>query len=365
MDCCFSYFKPKFPTLPVGSIRGPIAFQNRFNRRPLPIVASSRCQFGGLAAPLEPRTPTGRFLSGMLLDGRDGFQAAARKELQRLAAERDEAATRLQLSIGSDEACLHRRIAECKKHECQEAVEDVIYTLILHKFSEIRVHLVPKLSECLYNGRLEIWPSKDWELESIHSCEVLQMVRDHITAAVGQRADANVTASWATAEVHRSHLCKLYASSIFYGYLLKSIAFRHYLERDLDVSSSYLGFGTWTQVSEMFSIGSKQIAYNMGPTGFSSGARLPCDLGKNVGNLRIYMMGFDVEMIGMCANPRFKESVSLVGRHSRALFGDEEADVIKTSFASVKRFLLEAVAFGSFLWDVETRVNSEYVLEED
>ncbi|GER31404.1 hypothetical protein STAS_07403 [Striga asiatica] len=351
MDFCFSYFKPEFPTLPAGYIRRPIAFQNRFDRRPLPIVASSRCQFGGLAAPLEPRTPAGRFLSGMLLDGRDGFQAAARKELQRLAAERDEAAARLQLSIGSDEACLHRRIAECKNHECQEAVEDVIYTLILHKFSEISVHLVPKLSECLYNGRLEIWPSKDWELESIHSCEVLQMVRDHITAAVGHRADANVTASWATAEVHRSHLCKLYSSSIFYGYLLKSDAFRHYLEQD----------------SEMFSIGSKQkIAYGHINMGFSSGGRLSCDLGKNVGNLRIYMMGFDLEMIGMCASPRFKESVSLVGRHSRALFGgDEEADVIKTSFASVKRFLLEAVAFGSFLWDVETRVNGVYVLEEN
>lgn len=72
---------------------------------------TSKCEFGGLNAPLEPRTPAGRFLSGVLLDDRDNFQVAARKELERLAAERDEAAARLQLSLGSDEACLHRLVA--------------------------------------------------------------------------------------------------------------------------------------------------------------------------------------------------------------------------------------------------------------
>ncbi|KAF3661249.1 hypothetical protein FXO38_11796 [Capsicum annuum] len=65
----------------------------------------------------------------------------------------------------------NRRISELRKLECPKVLEDVMYILIV--FSEIGVHLVLKLSNCMYNGRLEIWPRKDWELESIHKVEVL------------------------------------------------------------------------------------------------------------------------------------------------------------------------------------------------
>ncbi|KAI3450820.1 hypothetical protein Pfo_007485 [Paulownia fortunei] len=378
MDCCLSYTKPKFPTLPAGALRRPITFGLRIERRPLIVVAStsstSKCEFGGLNAPLEPRTPAGRFLTGVLLDDRDNFRVAARKELERLAAERDEAAARLQLSLGSDEACLHRRIAEFKKHECQDAVEDVMYVLIFSKFSEMRVHLVPRLSKCVYNGRLEIWPSKDWELESIHSFEVLQMVREHLSAVGGFRANSNVTNSWVTTEIQRLRLCKLYAASILYGYFLKSASLRHHLERGLDLSNSHFGIGAWSRrpVSEMYSIGSKYIACGrVGSPRSASVGQVSYSLGRTQENLRFYVMGFDPETIQMCAKPKSKEAVNLIERHSCALFGDEETglldidDVITTSFASLKRFLLEAVAFGSFLWDTENCVNAVYMLEEN
>ncbi|KAM3394857.1 phosphoinositide phosphatase SAC2-like [Capsicum galapagoense] len=65
----------------------------------------------------------------------------------------------------------NRRISELRKLECPKVLEDVMYILIV--FSEIGVHLVLKLSNCMYNGRLEIWPHKDWELESIQKVEVL------------------------------------------------------------------------------------------------------------------------------------------------------------------------------------------------
>lgn len=108
MDCCLSYTNPRFPAL-ASARRRPIALGQRVGRRqPLIVVSSaSKCEFGGLNAPLEPRTQAGRLLGGVLLDDRAGFHAAARKELERLAVERDEAAARLQLSLGSDEACLH------------------------------------------------------------------------------------------------------------------------------------------------------------------------------------------------------------------------------------------------------------------
>lgn len=75
-------------------------------------------------------------------------------------------------------------------------------------------------------------------------------------------------------------------------------------------------------------------------------------------------------MIEMCSKPKSKEAFDLIERHSHALFGDEVTgllnieDVFMTSFASLKRFLLEAVAFGSFLWDIEHCVNAVYTLKE-
>ncbi|KAL3850437.1 hypothetical protein ACJIZ3_012319 [Penstemon smallii] len=370
MECCFFHTKPIFR--PITTVGLPI------QRRPLIVVArtSYKCEYGGLSAPLEPRTPTGRILSGVLLDDRESFQVAARKELERLAAERNEAAARLQLSIGSDEACLHRRIAELKTNECEESVEDVMYMLILHKFSEIRVHLVPSLSKCAYKGRLEIWPSKDWELESIHSSEVLEMVKDHLNAFVGSRANSNVTASWETTNIKRLHLSRLYTFSILYGYLLKSVSFRHRLEWGLESGNSGLSIGACSKIPilETSTLGSKHVGFGQGSRSRSMYlGQASCGLGKKWESLRGYVKGLDHETVQMCAKPKSKESLDLIERHSSALFGDKkrggliekDEELICTSIASMKRFMLEAVAFGSFLWETEKFVYASYVLEEN
>lgn len=265
-----------------------------------------------------------------------------------------------------------RRIAECRYHECQDAVEDVMYMHICYKFSEMGVNLVPRLSKCAYNGRLEIWPSKDWELESIHSAEILQMVREHLSAVIGCRANSNVTDSWATTKVKRLCLCEMYAASILYGYFLKTASLRYQLERGLEISGSHYDLAARDQhpVSEMFTAGSSYIAHGRVSNPRSARAS-PVSLGNKAKSLRFYMIGLDHESVQMCAKPKSKEAVSLLERHSSALFGDKETglletdDVLTTSFASLKRFLLEGVAFGSFLWNTENFVSDVYMLEEN
>ncbi|KAL2470702.1 Protein of unknown function (DUF760) [Abeliophyllum distichum] len=382
MDCCLSYSKPRFsfPSLPCNP-RRPISTVNfHTDRRPLVVVACSysnsnnECKFGGLHTPLEPTTAAGRFLSGVLLNDRECFHVAVRNQLEQLVTDRDEAVARAEFSLGSDVASLHRRIAELKKNECQTAVEDVMYMLVFYKFTEIRVHLVPRLSKCIYNGRLEIYPSKDWELESIHNLEVLEVVKEHITAVVGRRANSNVTDSWATTEIPRLRLCRLYAASILYGYFLKSASLRYHLERVLDLTNPDFGTDAYCQLplSEMMSLGSKYIAFGRIsiPRSTSIG-QVSCSLGKKHEKLRCYVMGFDPETLQMCAKPKSKEAVNLIERHIFALFGDEKTslletnELISTSFASLKRFVLEAVAFGSFLWDAEECVHAVYKLEEN
>ncbi|GFY99406.1 phosphoserine aminotransferase, putative [Actinidia rufa] len=266
------------------------------------------------------------------------------------------------------------RIAELRGRECQVAIEDVMYMMVLHKFDEIGVHLVPRLSTCIYNGRLEIWPSRDWQLESIHSFEVLEMIREHLTAVIGWRSDSRVTDNWAKTQIPRLHLCRVYAASILYGYFLKSASLRHHLELNLAEANYDLGitYSNPLPLPELWSCGLKDNAF-----GYVSGTRSTsvgqesCSQGMKREELRGYVMRFDAETLRMCAKPKTKEAASLIEKHSCALFGDEktgliEADeVIRTSLLSLKRMVLEAVAFGSFLWDTEEYVDTVYKLTEN
>ncbi|KAJ6710977.1 F21O3.2 PROTEIN [Salix koriyanagi] len=264
-----------------------------------------------------------------------------------------------------------RRIAELKEDECRVAVEDVMYMLVLYKFSEIRVPLVPKLSRCIYNGRLEIRPSKDWELESIHSFEVLEMVREHVSTVIGLKANSSVADSWATTEVQKCRIGRVYAASILYGYFLKSASLRHHLDWCLALPHQdiHLGHRTTLQYPESQpSYGMKNLVFGhmSNKQSESQGTRL--DRPKSeLEKLKCYMMGFDSDTLHRCAKLKSEEAVNLIEKHSCALFGDEKTgvlendEVILTSFSSLKRLVLEAVAFGCFLWDTEEYVNSFWV----
>ncbi|XVF72311.1 hypothetical protein PTKIN_Ptkin12aG0110900 [Pterospermum kingtungense] len=346
------------------------------NRKILSVKASagaSHCGFSSLNAPLEPRSAPGKFLSTVLQNHRQLFHLAAADELKRLAYDRDFAVARMFLSSDSDEACLHRRIAQVKEHDCQAAVEDIIYMLIFYKFSEIRVPLVPKLSRCIYNGRLEIWPSKDWELESIHSIEVLEMVREHVSTVIGLRANSGVTDIWATTEIQRLQLGRVYAASILYGYFLKSASSRHQLERCLTLThQERIKHRNSLQFPDLLPCGFKSLIFgHVSGTQSVSLGQGPGRLEKNLEELRGYVMGFDPETLQRCAKLKSKEAVCLIEKHSCALFGDEQTGMLETdqliltSFSSLKRLVLEAVAFGSFLWDIEEYVDTMYKLKDN
>lgn len=58
--------------------------------------------------------------------------------------------------------------------------------------------------------------------------------------------------------------------------------------------------------------------------------------------------------------------MNLIEKQSLALFGTEDHnETIVTSFSSLKRLVLEAVAFGTFLWDTELYVDGAYKLKEN
>ncbi|CAN0899173.1 UV-B-induced protein At3g17800, chloroplastic [Linum grandiflorum] len=327
---------------------------------------------GSLNTPLEPRSAAGKFLTSVFQNQRPLFHIAVADELKALAHERDTAASLLLNSSVSDEAVLHRRIAGLKEQQCQVAVEDVMYMLVLYRFSEIRVPLVPKLSKCVYNGRLEIWPAKDWELESIHTFDVLEMIKEHVSTVIGLRSDSSVTDTWATTQIQQGDLGQLYASSILYGYFLKSASGRHQLDRSLALPRQDLHVAQRSSLQH--STGSS-CRSTIKPSVFGDRKKLQSLSSAQheaaSQSLRSYVMGFNAESLRRCAKLKSKEALNLIEKQSCALFGDEKTglvesdEMIVTSFASLRRLVLEAAAFGTFLWDTEEYVNSVYTLKEN
>jgi len=244
--------------------------------------------------------------------------------------------------------------------------------LVFYKFSEIRVPLIPKLSSCLYNGRLEILPSKDWELESIHNLEVLDMIREHVTTVTGLRAKCSVSESWATTKVRQFLLARIYVASILYGYFLKSVSLRYHLERNLSLDNHDLHHGHRPSLSY------NDMCNGFKDTIFGHLSNMPSSTGKGLirqeevlEDLKCYVMSFHPGSLQRCARLRSMEAVNLIESYSFALFNHEESgsvendDVILTSFSSLKRLVLEAVAFGSFLWETEDYIHNVYKLKDN
>ncbi|GAB4830293.1 hypothetical protein Ancab_019930 [Ancistrocladus abbreviatus] len=346
---------------------------NRHSNRNLrSIVASNRCgehynysSSGSLNLPLQPRSSAARLLSRVLQDNPQSFYDTVSEELNRLVDDRDGAFARSELSLGSDEACLHRRIAELKEHECRVVVEDVMYMLISYEFSEIKVPLVPRLHECLYNGRLEILPNKEWQLESIHSPEVLKMIREYLRIVIGCKTGSSVVVDWSTTQIQALHLSRVYAASILYGYFLKSASLRHHLECSLSGTFHSVPSGNWAYIPESGLYVLKDLALDQMRT--SSSTALSRVSSSSGNNLSYYVMGFDPETVQVCAKLKSEEATNLIENHCLALFGEKASsqktnEVIITSISSLKRLVLEAIAFGCFLWDAEDCVDRVYKL---
>jgi hypothetical protein len=84
-------------------------------------------------------------------------------------------------------------------------------------------------------------------------------------------------------------------------------------------------------------------------------------------------MSFDPDTLQTYATIRSKVAFGIIEKHTEALFGKPEIVItpegtvdsskdehVRISFSGLRRLILEAVTFGSFLWDVESYVDSRY-----
>ncbi|KAL6875764.1 hypothetical protein ACP4OV_013277 [Aristida adscensionis] len=325
-------------------------------------------EFESVDAPLEPQTWEGSFLCGLLKNLPHIFLVSAAKQLQELSNQREDTLNRWEHSIGSEEDCLHRRIAEIKEQECQTAIEDIMYMLIVYKFFKIEVPMVPDLSKLISNKRLQIWPPRETDLESIHGPEVLELIREHLTSIIRWVHRNGPKINRSTLRIKRLQFGRIYSASIMYGYFLKSVSIRHRLEltltrsQELPPSIQFLN-------AQLTSTPEQEHEEAVGGSGEISSSKPSSVVDPH--DLKGYMMGFDPKTLQLCAKLRSSEASNLIEKHSWALFGEnmklpqENDEAIILDPSSLKRLLLEAIAFGSFLWDVEDYVDEIYQLQDN
>eukprot|EP00262_Sarcandra_glabra_P001854 TRINITY_DN1201_c0_g1_i2.p1 TRINITY_DN1201_c0_g1~~TRINITY_DN1201_c0_g1_i2.p1 ORF type:complete len:423 (+),score=69.35 TRINITY_DN1201_c0_g1_i2:98-1366(+) len=350
-------------------------------RRNSGVRASSSHSDSGSSFPIAPlrlESPIGQFLSQILANHPHLLPAAVDQQLQQLQTDLDaekqkEEDTEKQKeeapsSSGTD-LVLYRRIAELKAAERRRVLEEILYALVVQKFVDAEVPLVPTISPSSDpSGRVDSWPGKEEKLEGLHSPEAYQMIKNHLALILGNRlGDSN-----SIAHISKLRVGQVYAASIMYGYFLKRVDQRFQLEKSiktlpfaLDEEENAIQQSVPNEFRPVGGEDSHPENSSWPSGGFGHGIKHS--------RLRSYVMSFDPDTLQKYATIRSKEAVGIIEKHTEALFGRPEVvimsqgtvdsskdEVIRISFSGLTRLVLEAVTFGSFLWDVESYVDSRY-----
>ncbi|EOA30692.1 hypothetical protein CARUB_v10013829mg [Capsella rubella] len=323
-------------------------------------------------APLQLESPAGQFLSQILVTHPHLVPAAVEQQLEQLQTDRDsEGQNKDASSVPGTDIVLYRRIAEVKENERKRTLEEILYALVVQKFMEANVSLVPSVTPSSDpSGRVDTWPTKVEKLEQLHSPEMYEMIHNHLALILGSRIGDLAS----VARISKLRVGQVYAASVMYGYFLKRVDQRFQLEKTmkilpggLDESNASVdqteGPKTYQAVSSHPEVGS--FAGGVSAKGFGSEIK--------PSRLRSYVMSFDAETLQKYATIRSREAVKIIEKHTEALFGKPEIvltpegtvdsskdEQINISFGGMKRLVLEAVTFGSFLWDVESHVDARY-----
>ncbi|XP_057977830.1 UV-B-induced protein At3g17800, chloroplastic [Malania oleifera] len=323
-------------------------------------------------APVHLESPVGQFLAQILQTHPHLLPAAIDQQLENLQTDRD--AQREETPSSSQDLLLYGRIAEVREKERRKALEEIMYCLIVHKFIDHNISMIPKITVSSdATGRVDSWPNQESKLESVHSPEAFEMIQSHLSLVLGDRLVGPLDT---VVQMSKIKLGKLYAASTMYGYFLRRVDQRFQLERTMktlperfnedNVSSEDL-----SPVNKLWD--PESLIWILPDDGSdANGGGLIDTAEGNSYRLRSYVMYLDAETLQRYATIRSKEAVSLIEKQTQALFGRPEIrvaedgsldaskdEVIAITFSGLTMLILEAVAFGSFLWDAECHVESK------
>ncbi|KAL8488075.1 hypothetical protein ACS0TY_024383 [Phlomoides rotata] len=327
----------------------------------------------GRIAPLQLESPIGQFLSQILVSHPHLVPAAVEQQLEQLQTDHDAEKEKEEPSAAGTDLVLYRRIAEVKANERRKALEEILYALVVQKFMDASVPLTPKITP---SGCVDSWPSKEDKLERLHSAEAYDMIQNHLSFILGSKlGDTN-----SVAQISKLRVGQVYAASVMYGYFLKRVDQRFQLEKTMKI----LPQGIVNEVDDIKQVIEEEKRDNEAfgnaqphpeVSSWSAGGAGAGFEEIKQSRLRNYVMSFDGETLHKYASIRSKEAITIIEKHTEALFGRPEIvitpegtidpskdEVIKISFGGLRRLVLEAVTFGSFLWDVESYVDSRLLV---
>lgn len=319
-------------------------------------------------APLQLESPVGQLLAQILQTHPHLLPAAIDQQLENLQSDRD--SQKEELKQSGD--LLYKRIAEVKEKEGRMALEEIIYCWIVHKFADREISMIPKVMATSDPvGRVDFWPNQELKLESIHTPEALEMIQSHVSLVTGEREVGPLDT---IVQISKIKLGKLYAASIMYGYFLKRVDERFQLERSMNTLPK--GF---TEEQTRFPEPVPESPFwdpdsliQIPPDDDYGASLMDSGDGKSY-RLRLYVTYLDADTLQRYATIRSKEAISLIEKQTQALFGrpdikisedgtlDTSSDeVVAVTFSGLTMLVLEAAAFGSFLWEAEGYVESKY-----
>jgi hypothetical protein len=215
---------------------------------------------------------------------------------------------------------------------------------------------------------ISLLPNQKDKLQSIHSPDAFEMIQNHLNLIMGEKMAVPPDT---VVEISNLNLGKLYAASMMYGYFLKRVDERFQLEKTMKT----LPPSPKQQII---------VENNLQPNPFwdmeslvqitPDGEEISLDDEEsNLNKLRSYVSLLDADTLQRYATIRSKEAVSLIEKQTQAMFGRpdikvlddgtvnaKDGKVITITFTELTHLVLEAAAFGSFLWEAESYVESKY-----
>ncbi|XP_073124585.1 UV-B-induced protein At3g17800, chloroplastic [Henckelia pumila] len=348
-----------------------LEFQSQKLRTRRFMVRTSGNSGGNLipVAPLQLESPIGQLLTQILQTHPHLLLVTVDQQLENLQSQRD---AQREMIASSSQDLLNKRIAEVKEKDWRKTLEDIVYCLIVQRFVENDISMNPQITTSYPAGRVDIWPDQEEKLESVHSAEAFEMILSHLSLVLGERVVESVDT---IIQISKIKLGKLYAASIMYGYFLRRVDERFQLEQSMNTLPE--GFGEDLVKSE-HPTSEKQLwdpdsLIHMYPDDGDGEHIIDSGTKEKSYKLRSYVMYLDAETLQRYATIRSKEALSLIEKQTQALFGRPDImvtqsgtldasndEVVSVTFSGLTLLILEAVTFGSFLWDTESYVESKY-----
>ncbi|GFP99144.1 hypothetical protein PHJA_002058300 [Phtheirospermum japonicum] len=338
------------------------------------IVRASGNSGGNLipVAPLQLESPVGQLLAQIQQTHPHLLMASAEQQLENLQSQKD--GKKETNAPSAQDLLLYKRIAEVKEKERRKTLEDIIYCLLVQRFVDNHISMIPKITATSDpSGRVDFWPNQEQKLESVHSPEAFEMILSHLSLVLGERVVGPLDT---IIQISKIKLGKLYAASIMYGYFLRRVDERYQLERSMNTLPE--GFGeerviTFDEPTPEKQLWDPDSLIRIYPDDVDGGGIVDSGNEEKSYKLRSYVMYLDAETLQRYATIRSKEAVSLIEKQTQALFGRPDItvtedgsldasndEVVSLTFSGLTMLVLEAVAFGSFLWDTENFVESKY-----